>query len=92
MSADTLLLRLLFLSVSGWVHRQQQEIVEYLVEENRVLREQIGERKFRFTVDQQEGPGGTLRYYERAAAKSFGKKPAGEMCPPLWDLVHLNEF
>jgi putative transposase len=52
MSADTLPLRLLFLSVSGWVHRQQQEVVEYLVEENRVLREQIGDRKLRLTDDQ----------------------------------------
>jgi putative transposase len=52
MKADTLPLRLLFLSVSRWVHRQQQEVVEYLVEENRVLREQIGERKLRLTDDQ----------------------------------------
>jgi hypothetical protein len=52
MTADTLPLRLLFLSVSGWVYRQQQEVVEYLVEENRVLREQIGKRKVRFTNEQ----------------------------------------
>ena len=52
MKADTLPLRMLFLSVSGWVHRQQQEVVEYLVEENRVLREQIGERKLRLSNDQ----------------------------------------
>jgi transposase InsO family protein len=52
MSADTLPLRILFLSVTGWVHRQQQEVVDYLVEENRVLREQIGERKLRLTDDQ----------------------------------------
>ncbi len=52
MSADSLPLRLLFLSVSGWIHRQQQEVVEYLVEENRVLKEQIGKRKLRFTDDQ----------------------------------------
>jgi len=52
MTADTLPLRILFLSIPGWVHRQQQEVVEYLVEENRVLREQIGERKLRLTDDQ----------------------------------------
>ena len=52
MKADNLPLRLLFLSISGWVHRQQQEVVDYLVEENRVLREQIGDRKLRLTDDQ----------------------------------------
>jgi putative transposase len=52
MTADTIPLRPLFLSISGWIHRQQQEVVDYLVEENRVLREQIGERKLRLTDDQ----------------------------------------
>jgi putative transposase len=52
MPTDTLPLRILFLSVSGWVNRQQQEVVEYLIEENRVLREQIGERRLRITDDQ----------------------------------------
>ena len=31
---------------------RQHEVVEYLLEENRVLREQIGNRHIRFTADQ----------------------------------------
>jgi putative transposase len=34
---------------AGWVNRRQVEILEYLQEENRVLREQLGDRRLRFT-------------------------------------------
>jgi hypothetical protein len=29
---------------AGWMNQRQQHVIEYLVEENRVLREQIGKR------------------------------------------------
>ena len=45
-------LRALLLSVAGLVHRQQQSTIEYLVEENRVLKEQLGSRRLRLTDDQ----------------------------------------
>jgi hypothetical protein len=32
----------LVVAVAGWLNGRQQQIVEYLIEENRVLREQIG--------------------------------------------------
>jgi transposase InsO family protein len=34
---------------AGWVNRRQQHIIEYLGEENRVLREQLGGRRIQFT-------------------------------------------
>ena len=37
---------------AGWVNRHQQEVIEYLQEENRGLREQLGGKRLRFT-DQQ---------------------------------------
>jgi hypothetical protein len=37
------------LAFAGWVNRHQQEMIEYLQEENRVLREQLGEKRLRFT-------------------------------------------
>ena len=52
MTAATLPLQLLLLTVSGWVHRHQQDVIAYLVEENRVLKEQLGGRKLRLTDDQ----------------------------------------
>ena len=42
-------LQFLLLVFAGWVNRRQREVVEYLQEENRVLREQLGDRRLRFT-------------------------------------------
>jgi hypothetical protein len=38
--------------LAGWLSEHQQRCIEYLTEENRVLREQIGDKKLRFTDDQ----------------------------------------
>ena len=42
----------LVVSVAGWISQRQQRVIEYLIEENRVLREQIGKRRMRFTDNQ----------------------------------------
>ena len=39
-------------AVAGWMNRHQQQVIEYVMEENRILREQIGNRHLRFTDDQ----------------------------------------
>jgi len=39
-------------SLAGWLSENQQRSIEYLVEENRILREQIGDRKLRFIDNQ----------------------------------------
>jgi putative transposase len=38
--------------LAGWVHRHQQHVIEYLAEENRVLREQLGKKRLRLTNEQ----------------------------------------
>jgi hypothetical protein len=45
MTADLLPLRLLLLTLAGWVNRHQQHVIDYLVEENRVLRGQLRGRR-----------------------------------------------
>jgi hypothetical protein len=40
------------LRFSGWVNRQQQAIIDYLLEENRVLRAAHGPRRLSLTDDQ----------------------------------------
>src|SRR3984893_336424 len=40
------------LLVAGWVNRQQQAVIDYLLEENRVLRAAHGPRRLRLTDDQ----------------------------------------
>ena len=42
----------LITSIAGWMNQRQQQVIEYLMEENRVLREQIGNRRMRFTDNQ----------------------------------------
>ncbi len=46
---NTLHLQFLISIVAGWVNRGQQEIIEYLQEENRVLRQQLGAKRLLFT-------------------------------------------
>jgi putative transposase len=38
--------------IAGWLNEHQQRTIDYLVAENRVLREQIGSRRLRFADDQ----------------------------------------
>ena len=52
MTADLLPLRLLLLALAGWVNRHQQHVIDYLVEENRVLKEQLSGRRLQLTDDQ----------------------------------------
>ena len=52
MKADLYPLQVLLLTVSGWVNRHQADVIAYLVEENRVLKEQMKGRRLRLTDDQ----------------------------------------
>src|SRR3569832_1385534 len=54
------------MTFAGWVNRQQLQLIEYLKEENRALREMIGDRRLRFTDDQ--------RRRLAAKAKRVGRK------------------
>jgi putative transposase len=45
-------LQILLTSLAGWMNQRQGEVLEYLIEENRVLREQLKGRKLRLTNDQ----------------------------------------
>ena len=56
----------LVVSLSGWMNQHQQHVIHYLMEENRVLREQIGNRRMRFSDDQ--------RRRLAARAKAIGRK------------------
>ena len=44
--------RFLLIAVAGWMNQQQQFAIDYLREENRVLREQLGNRRLRLSNDQ----------------------------------------
>ncbi|MFH1572413.1 MAG: integrase core domain-containing protein [Acidobacteriota bacterium] len=46
---STLPFQLLVAALAGWVNRGQQDVIEYLQEENRVLREHLGGKRLHFT-------------------------------------------
>ena len=52
MKAETYPLQVLLWALSGWVNRHQQDAIAYLVEENRVLKEQMKGRRLRLTNGQ----------------------------------------
>src|SRR5882762_4389961 len=56
----------LVVSIAGWMNQHQQNVIEYLIEENRVLRKQIGCRRMRFSDNQ--------RRRLAAKAKKLGRK------------------
>ena len=62
----------LLVVLAGWVNRQQQDVIEYLREENRVLREQLGGKRIRLTDDQ--------RRRLAAKGKALGGKVLKEIC------------
>jgi hypothetical protein len=43
---------LLVIALASWLNRHQQAVIDYLIEENRVLKEQLEGQRLRFTDDQ----------------------------------------
>jgi len=51
-------LQFIVLLFAGWINRQQLEAIEYLTQENRILKERLGRHRIRFT-----GVGATLFHW-----------------------------
>jgi putative transposase len=49
---DTIRWQILLVALAGWVNRRQLEVIAYLREENRVLKEHVGGRRLPFTDPQ----------------------------------------
>ena len=62
----------LLLTVSGWINRHQQSVIEYLQAENRALREQLGPKRIRWTDAQQKVLAEKARAVGRAALTELG--------------------
>ena len=57
--------KLILVSLAGWMNRQQQHVIEYLQEEIRVLKEQQGDERLKFTDEQRRrlaGKAKLIRY------------------------------
>ena len=58
--------------LAGWINRQQTEVIEYLLEENKILREKIGNKRILLNLNQKR----------RLAVlgKKLGRKLLGQVC------------
>jgi hypothetical protein len=48
---DVSAFQMLLLTVTSWLDQREREVLAYLIEENRVLRRQLGGRRIRLTDD-----------------------------------------
>src|SRR5512132_2046309 len=46
---QAMILQVVIAMGAGWVQRQQQPVISYVIEENRVLKAQLGHRRLRLT-------------------------------------------
>src|SRR6267143_1613432 len=65
----------LVVSLSGWMNQHQQHVIHYLIEETRVLRQQIGNRRMRFS-----DAATTLQAHLSGNARTAGAEYEGESC------------
>jgi hypothetical protein len=65
------LLTFLLMAVSGWVHRQQLLVIEFLQAENRMLKERLRGKRIRFTDEE--------RALLARKAKAVGRKALLEL-------------
>jgi putative transposase len=63
--------RFLMISLAGWMNQRQLQVIDFLREENRVLREQLGDRRPRLNDDQ--------RRRLATKAKGLGRKILAEV-------------
>ena len=72
--------RFVLIAVAGWMNQWEYQIIDYLREENRVLREQLGERRLRFNDDQ--------RRRLAVKAKGLTRRLLDEMSPIVtWETL-----
>ncbi len=64
-------LQLLLVALTGWINREQLAVIDYLREENAILREQFGDRRLRLTDKQ--------RRRLALKGKALGRKVLGDV-------------
>src|ERR1700688_4907281 len=81
--------QLLLLMFAGWVNRHQLDVIEYLQEENRVLKRRLGGRRLRFTDAE--------RRRLARKAQALGRRVLRDLRPNctvsrMWDRVSRGGF
>jgi hypothetical protein len=74
--------RILLITVCGWMNQQQLQLIGDLREENRVLREPLGQRRLRFNNDQRRRMGGEGKGIGKQASARGGYDCHPRDCRP----------
>jgi hypothetical protein len=68
---DPTVLQMVLAVLTGWLDRREREAVAYLVEENRLLRRQLGNRRLRLTDDDRRRLAARAHRVGRAASREI---------------------
>lgn len=68
---DPAALQMVLSVVTGWLDRREREAVAYLIEENRLLRRQLGRRRLRLTDDDRRRLAARAYRLDRAALREI---------------------
>ena len=61
----------MLIAVAGWMNQLQQDAIDYLREENRILREQLGGRRLRLNDNQRRRLAGKAKRLGRKMLAAF---------------------
>lgn len=78
---DVSALRMLLLTVTSWLDRQEREILAYLIEENRVLRRHLGGQRLRLTDDDRRHLAARASAGAAGATRDRDDRHAGHSAP-----------
>jgi hypothetical protein len=68
-----MILQVLIVMIAGWINRHQQQVIAYLLEENRTLHAKLGGRRIRFTDAERRRLAALAFPLGRKRLKSFAK-------------------
>jgi hypothetical protein len=72
--------RFVLIALSGWMNQQQLELINYLREENRVLREQLGGKRYGSTMTRAADWPPRLREWEGSFFKRWPRSSRPRLC------------
>jgi len=78
---DVSAFHLLLLTVTSWLDRREREVLAYLIEENRILRQQVGGRRLAHRRRSAETRRASLPAGPAGAARRRDDRHAGHVAP-----------
>ena len=85
-------LRFLVVALAGWINQQQREVIDYLQTENRVLREQLGTSRLRFTDDQRVRLAAKAKHLRRRVLQEIGTIVSPDTLLGMASAAHRSEI